>query len=113
MSVESPPWSRNTKLVVALSLVAALFGLLIYFRRLFLPLLLAFLLAYLLYSPAYFLSTRLRLSWHLAVTLIYLLILAALIGFLTWGGISLVSQFQNLLDLLQNSLQKLPEFSRD
>jgi len=112
MSVESPPWSRNTKLVVALSLVAALFGLLIYFRRLFLPLLLAFLLAYLLYSPAYFLSTRLRLSWRLAVTLIYLLILAALIGFLTWGGISLVSQFQNLLDLLQNSLQKLPEFFR-
>jgi predicted PurR-regulated permease PerM len=110
MSVESPPWSRNTKLVVALSLVAALFGLLIYFRKLFLPLLLAFLLAYLLYSPAYFLCTRFRLSWRLAVTLIYLLILAALIGFLTWGGISLVSQFQNLLDLLQNSLQKLPEF---
>ncbi len=110
MSVESPPWSRNTKLVVALSLVTALFGLLIYFRRLLLPLLLAFLLAYLLYSPAYFLSTRFRLSWRLAVTLIYLLILAALIGFLTWGGISLVSQFQNLLVLLQNSLEKLPGF---
>ncbi len=110
MSIESPPWSRNTKLVVALSMVAALFGLLVYFRRLLLPLLLAFLLAYSLYSPAHFLSTRLRLSWRLSVALIYLLILATLLGFLTWGGISLVSQFQNLLTLLQNGLQKLPEF---
>ncbi|MFO3797094.1 MAG: AI-2E family transporter, partial [Anaerolineales bacterium] len=105
MSVESPPWSRNTKLVAALTLVAAVTGLLIHFRNLLSPLLLAFLLAYLLYPPAAFLHRRLHLSWQLAVGLVYLLLLLALVGFLIWGGLNLISQFQSLIALLRTGLE--------
>lgn len=109
MSMEpSPPWSRNTKLVAALTLVAAVMGLLLYFRNLLSPLLLAFLLAYLLYLPASFLYRRLHLSWRLAVSLVYFLLLLALAGFFIWGGINLISQFQNLITLLRGSLENLP-----
>ncbi len=110
MTSESPPWSRNTKLVAALTLVAASFGLLLYFRHLLPPLLLAFMLAYLFYPPAFFLYRQVGLSWRLAVSLIYLLLLLALLGFLIWGGINLISQFQNLIDLIRRSLQDLPSF---
>ncbi|MFN3741206.1 MAG: AI-2E family transporter [Anaerolineales bacterium] len=108
MNVESPPWSRNTKLVAALTLVAAVTGLLLYFRNLLSPLLLAFLLAYLLYPPASFLYRRLHLSWQLAVSLVYFLLLLALAGFFIWGGLNLISQFQNLITLLRSGLENLP-----
>lgn len=110
MTSESPPWSRNTKLVAALTLVAASFGLLFYFRSLLSPLLLAFMLAYLLYPPAFFLYRRVGLSWRLAVSLIYLLLLLALLGSLTWGGINLIAQFQNVIDLIRRGLQDFPSF---
>jgi predicted PurR-regulated permease PerM len=41
---------------------------------------------------------------------IYLLILFSLIGLLTWGGITLVDQAQNLVAFLQNAANGVPDF---
>lgn len=76
----SPRWSSTTKLVVALTLVATLAGLLMRFRQVIGPLLMAFLIAYLLYPVVRFLNQRLRLPWRLASTLLFLFILVLLLG---------------------------------
>jgi len=104
----SPLWGSSTKLVVGLTFVAVVAALVIQFRSIIGPLLLAFIFSYLLHPVAGFLSKRLRLPWRGAVGLLFLFILFLLIGLLTWGGVGLVNQVQSLITLLQNSLNQLP-----
>lgn len=109
----SPPWSPTTKLVVSLTIVAIAAGLFIQFHQIIGPLLLAFVLAYLLSPLAGFLQTRLRLSWGLAATIIYLLLLILLLGLLTLGGLGLVGQISSLVSVVQANLSSLPSLLHD
>jgi predicted PurR-regulated permease PerM len=105
----SPRWSSTVKLIVGLTLVAVLAILIINFRTIIGPLLLAFILAYLLYPVADWLSKKLRFPWKLGVGLMYLLILLVLVGLLTWGGITLVDQAQSLVQFLEKTVIELPD----
>jgi predicted PurR-regulated permease PerM len=100
----SPRWGPTTKLVVALTLVAVVAGLVIQFRGIIAPLLMALVLAYLLNPVAGFMQRSLRMSWSLSVGLIYLLLLIILIGILTLGGLGLVQQIESLITLIRSSL---------
>ncbi|MDD5368351.1 MAG: AI-2E family transporter [Anaerolineaceae bacterium] len=107
----SPKWSWVTKLVVGLSIVAAIAYLIGRFRLFMGPLILAFIITYLCYPVARFLQLRARLSWRLAVTLFYLLLIVIILGLLTLGGLSLVQQGQNLFNFVQNAiLISLPNY---
>jgi predicted PurR-regulated permease PerM len=70
----SPKWSPTTKTVVGLTIAGIILGLLIYFRSLIGPLLVAVMLAYLLHPVAYQIKKVTHLSWGLIVTILYLLI---------------------------------------
>lgn len=105
----SPRWNNTTKLVVALTFVAILAGLLIRFRQIIGPLIIAFVLAYLLYPLASFLHRRVKLSWRLAATLVFLILLLAFLGLLTWGGFAVVEQVQSLITFLQVQIRNLPQ----
>lgn len=105
----SPRWSSTTKLVVALTLVATLAGLLMRFRQVIGPLLMAFLIAYLLYPVVRFLNQRLHMPWRLASTLLFVLILVLLLGLLTLGGLAIVDQVQSLINFLQTQVRVLPQ----
>jgi len=105
----SPPWSRNTKLVVALTFIAIIAGLLIRFHTIIVPLLMAFVLSYLFHPVAGFINRYLPISWRLAVSLLYLILIILLAGLLTLGGLGLIQQIQSLIDLIQNSLASLPD----
>ena len=107
-SAGSPPWGNTTKLIVSLALLAILAGLLIRFQYIWGPLLVAIILAYLIHPVANFIKKRLHFSWRLAVLVPYLLLVVVLLGLLTWGGISLVEQIQNLVIFLQNFVENLP-----
>ncbi len=104
----SPPWGATTKLVVALTVVAIAAGLFIQFHSIIGPLLMAFVVAYLFHPVASFLQRALHLSWPLAVGLIYLLLLAFLLGMLTLGGLGLVQQIASLVIIVQDYLNALP-----
>lgn len=104
----SPRWNAPTKLVAGLTLMALTLGLLIRFQSFLPPLLFALLMVYLLYPAASFLHHRLRLGWGLSVTLVYLLLLAALLGLAALGGVELFHQGQNLLTWVENNLSRLP-----
>ncbi len=104
----SPPWSNTTKLVVALTLVAAVGGFFISYRNIVGPLLLAFLLAYVLYPTANYIRRRLPASWRVSVTLIYLVLMIIILGVLVWGGFVLVDQILALIKFLDRQVANLP-----
>ncbi len=112
-SDSSPRWSSTTKVVVAITLAALFIYLLYRFQYVLGPLLFSILLAYLLHPLAGFLHNRLRLSWRLAVTLLYLFLLLAIIGMIAWGGLSLVEPLQSLTAFLQKLVADLPRLLND
>ncbi len=105
---ESPKWNTTTKLIIGLSVVALVAALLVRFRNIVLPLLTSLLLAYLLYPLATFLNRKLKIPWRLISFVLYLLLFLIVIGLLTWGGISIVDQIQNLIKFIQELITDLP-----
>jgi predicted PurR-regulated permease PerM len=59
---------------------------------------------------ALWLSKRTPLSWAIAVNLIYLIFVVILLALLTWGGVGLIGQVQNLITAVQNYANQLPIF---
>jgi predicted PurR-regulated permease PerM len=107
---QSPRWSSNTKLVVALTFVAILAGLCINFYTYIGPVLVAFVLSYLAYPVVNRLWLWLKIPWWLATLLIYLLGVFIILGLLAWGGITVVQQVQSLIGFLQNAIKDLPTY---
>ncbi len=106
---ESPRWGWTTKLVVGLTFAALFFGLILRFRSLVGPILLAFILTYLAYPVATYLHRTLRISWRLAATLFDLVIILVLLGILTVSGLAIIDQTQSLINLLSNAISTLPQ----
>lgn len=106
----SPRWSSTTKLLVGLAMFGVAAFLLYRFSNLIAPLLMIFIVTYLLHPVTAALARGLRLSWKLAVNIVYLLIAAALIGLLTWGGVGLAGQIQNLVNSIQGIVRDLPRY---
>ncbi|MBN2388823.1 MAG: AI-2E family transporter [Anaerolineales bacterium] len=107
---QSPRWSAITKLVISLTVVVILGALLLRFKGLIAPILMAFVIAYLLHPLVNFLATRARLSWKLSVNLVYLAILLLLGGLLTLSGVGIVTQVQNLIRFIRNNIDAIPTF---
>ena len=68
----------------------------------------AFIVAYLLHPIALLMSRKTPLSWAVAVNIIYIFVILALLGLLTWGGVGLVGQIQNLITVIQKYITELP-----
>jgi predicted PurR-regulated permease PerM len=89
-----------------LAIVAAL---IIRFRNIVGPLIIAFMLAYLLHPLALRLSQSTRLNWRWSVNVIYLIVVILLAGILTYAGFQLVAQIQSLVEVVQGFFEQLPE----
>ncbi len=106
----SPKWGTNEKLVVTIAAMVILGTLIVRFRNLIVPVLMAFILAYLLLPLASLLSRKTPLNWAWSVNLIYLVFVLVLLGLLTWGSVGLVGQIQNLIVAIQKYATDLPGF---
>ena len=104
----SPRWASNTKMVIGIAIIALIAALMVQFRQIIGPLLLAFILAFLLHPLANRLSTWTTFSWRMAVNLIYLLLVIILVGALTLTGFALVQQVQSLVDFVTRVVNDLP-----
>lgn len=109
----SPPWSTTTKLVVSLTIVAIAAGLFIQFHGIIGPLMIAFVLAYLLSPAVELLQKGTRMSWGIAVSIIYVLLFIILLGLMTLGGLGLVQQISSLVSVVQTNLSTLPSLLHD
>jgi predicted PurR-regulated permease PerM len=107
-TTSSPKWNWPTKMLVGLTLIAASIWLLVQFQNFLGLLFSALILSYFLHPVASFLHNKIKLPWRLAVTIIYLLLVLILLGLLTWGGITLVEQIQNLIRFIENNINRLP-----
>ena len=107
-SASSPRWSNSAKIVVALTVAGLGLALIFRFQNIIAPLLFAFVLAYLIHPLASFFNKRLHIPWRLISTILYLLIFLGVIALLTWGGISIFDQLQNLINYLQSIIGDLP-----
>jgi Predicted permease len=106
----SPRWGATAKLVVTLTLVVVLGTLLVRFKFILGPILIAFILAYLLLPIASLISKKSPLSWGMAVNLIYLIFVIILLSLITWGGVGLIGQVTNLISAVQNYANQVPVF---
>ena len=109
----SPRWNWTTKLVFGLGLVALSIWLLVKFQNFLGPIVMALVLSYLLYPIANFIQRNLKIPWRLAVTIIYIIFVLAILGLLTWGGLALVDQIQNLITFIQNNIDQIPTLIND
>jgi predicted PurR-regulated permease PerM len=91
-SLPSPRWSATTKLVVAITLVAVTGILLLNSLGFIGPLLLSLVLAYLLFPLATLLRKVIR-SWR--------------------GSVTIIQQFQPLLQSIQNAINSLPDLLKE
>lgn len=92
-------------------MVAIFAALIIYFRGIIGPLLLAFILAYALHPLATRLTNATGLNWRMSVNLIYLVLVILLGALFTWTGLAVVQQLQILIRTLQNFLLTLPDIA--
>jgi predicted PurR-regulated permease PerM len=113
MSVEkpdlrSPKWSSTLKTAVGLTIAGLIMALLIYFRSIIGPLILAFILIYLLHPLAAFLNSHTRLSWRASVNIIYVILLVLVIGSSTLTGLAALQQIQSLIKVIERFVNDLP-----
>jgi predicted PurR-regulated permease PerM len=99
-----PRWSGTTKLVVSLALITVLLLLLIEFRSYFGLILASFAVTILLWPIVRRINKSVKINWRLSTVIVYVVVAVVLIGLLTWGGIALFAQLQNLITLLSSSL---------
>jgi len=109
-TVDSPRWSPTTKLLVGLVILGILTFLLYRFSNLIGPLLMIFIIAYLLHPVNAMISRGLRIPWKVSVNILFLLIAVILIGLITWGGVGLAGQIQNLIGSIQGIINDLPRY---
>ncbi len=104
----SPRWSSTFKMVVGLVITGLLLALLVSFRSIIGPLILAFILIYLLHPLAAFLDTHSRLSWRASVNVIYFSLLILVIGLSTLTGLAVVQQIESLIKVIETFVGNLP-----
>lgn len=105
---ESPKWDSTTKMVVALTVVALVSALLIYFRSIIGPLILAFIISFLLHPVVAWSCKVFRISWKVSVNLLYLLLVVLLAALLTLTGFAIVQQATSLINFVERFLLELP-----
>jgi predicted PurR-regulated permease PerM len=93
--------------------VAAIAALLVQFRNIIGPLILAFVIAYLLQPIVLRFSHAFKLGWRMSVNLIYLLLVVLLGGLVTLTGFAVVQQIQNLVNFVQRFINDLPSLAAD
>ena len=108
-SQPSPSWSPTVKIVVGLSMAAIVLALLISFRQIIGPLLLAIILAYALHPLVGYLNRKFHLHWHLSVSIVFLLFVIVVLAILALAGFAIVSQVQSLIAILISFTGNLPE----
>ena len=104
----SPKWNSTFKMIIGLSVTGLLMAMLIYFRSIIGPLLLAFILVYLLHPVSAFLNSHTKLSWRASTNIIYLVLIIILIMLSTVSGLVAVSQIQSLIKVIERFVNDLP-----
>ncbi len=95
-------------MAVGLTFAGLVVAMLIYFRSIIGPLLIAFILVYLLHPLASLLNTHARLSWRASTNIIYIFLIIILVITSTLSGLAAVQQIQSLIVVIERFVNDLP-----
>lgn len=109
----SPGWGPLTKLAVGLTTIAIIASLLVRFRTIIGPLLVAFVLSYLLHPVSSRLSQISKLSWRASVNLIYLVVAIIFGSVIAVAGLNIIQQIQSLINFVRQLITNLPGIVAD
>jgi predicted PurR-regulated permease PerM len=105
----SPRWGATIKLLVSLTGLVLVGALLVRFRGIIPPLVIAGILTYLVLPIVTWLHRQARISWALATNLFFLVLILQLIAALAAAGLAGIQQLQGLFFTVQDFLISLPE----
>lgn len=109
----SPKWDRTMKMVIGLTLIMILAGLLIKFQSILPQIFLIIIIAYLINPIADIFARKTHTPWKVSVTIVYILIFFVFLGLATISGVSITLQIQNILQLINESVDKIPQLLTD
>jgi predicted PurR-regulated permease PerM len=98
-------------MVIGLTIIAIVAALVVQFRSIIGPLLLAFILTFLLYPVAELLSRVSHLTWRASVNLIFLLVVVIYLSLITATGVTVVQQLTSLIDFVGGWITDLPSLA--
>ncbi len=104
----SPRWQRSTKRTVIIGLVILSLIALFFLRNMITPLLLSWLMVFYLKPLVISVRKKLHVSHKWAVVIIFGSFLILVLGILAAGGFSVYGQVLNFFDLLNSSMDNLP-----
>ena len=105
----SPRWQRSTKRIVVVTLSVLTLICLYFLRSMITPLIFSCLLIFYLRPLTRSLQKRTGLSWKASVLIVFGIFLILAIGLVAAGGFSAYGQIVNLFDLLNNSIDTIPD----
>jgi predicted PurR-regulated permease PerM len=106
---DSPRWGATIKLLVSLTGLVLVGALLVRFRGIIPPLVIAGILTYLVLPIVAWLHRRAGISWALATNVFFLVLILQLIAGLAAAGLAGIQQLQGLFFTVQDFLISLPE----
>lgn len=93
-------------------MVAIIAALVIQFRNIIGPVILALILAYLLHPVAGWVSRTTKLSWHASVAIVFILMVLIIGGLTTVAGLAIANQIQSLITFVQRFISNdLPQIA--
>ncbi len=105
----SPRWGTTTKLLISLTALVLVGALLVRFRGIIPPLVLAGILTYLVLPIVNWLHRRAGLSWAFSTNIFFLALLLQLLAGLAAAGLAAIQQLQGLFFTIQSFLIGLPD----
>ncbi len=105
----SPRWQRSTKRTVIIGLIILSLIALYFLRNMITPLIFSCLMIFYLKPLVISISKKFNISHRLAVIIVFGTLLIITLAILTVSGFSLYGQILNFFDLINNSMDNLPD----
>lgn len=103
-------WSDSTKIIVGFAVLIVFSFLFFRFVNFLSPLMITAILVYLLHPFAIKVTNRTKLKWTGAVNLVFLIIVIISLGVITIFGVTIITQIQNIIDIVTTFIADFPEF---
>ena len=104
----SPRWQRSTKRIVIVGLMILALVCLFFLRNMISPMILSCLLVFYLRPLVLSLKKKLNISYKGSVLIVFGIFLILVLGLVTISGFSVYGQVLNFFDLINNSVDNLP-----
>ncbi len=103
-------WSDSTKIIVGFAVLILFSFLFFRFVNFISPLMITAVLVYILHPLARKVTDKTKLKWTGSVNLVFFIIVIISLGVITIFGVTIITQIQNIIDIVSTFIADFPEF---